>query len=181
MVLIPVSEDLVLRTYRAEDAAGLYAAVDQNRARLHPWLDWVDKTVKLEHSLQFIEQTVLDQDQQEALALGIFYKGQVAGGVGMHHWMLETRKAEIGYWISEELEGKGIMNQCLSSFIDFLFEKIGLNKIEIHFVPGNVRSGRTAARLGFKTEGVIRQSVLRNGLPEDLVITGLLKREWKKG
>ncbi len=62
-------------------------------------------------------------------------------------------------------------------FIAYLFEKIGLNKIEIHFLPTNKPSAKVAERLGFKVEGIIRQSVMRNGKPEDMVITGLLRSE----
>lgn len=45
-------------------------------------------------------------------------------------------------------------------------------------MPGNKRSSALAERLGFKIEGVIRQSYFMNGRLEDLVITGLLKTEW---
>jgi len=97
----------------------------------------------------------------------------------MHHWDQATKKAQIGYWISKNYEGKGIINKCLTRFVDFLFGKIGLNKIEIHFMAANKRSAKVAERLGCKVEGIIRQSYLRNGKPEDIVITGLLKKEWK--
>ena len=97
----------------------------------------------------------------------------------MHHWEQSTKRAQLGYWISEKWEGKGIMNTCLSRFVDFLFEKIGLNKIEIHFVPANKRSAKVATRLGAKVEGVLRQCCLRHGQIEDIVITGILKSEWK--
>jgi ribosomal-protein-serine acetyltransferase len=145
---------------------------------LHKWLDWVDKTTKQEHSLQFIQQSLNQLHTQEGLALGIFLNDSLIGGIGMHHWDQLAKTAQVGYWISREYEGKGIINRCLVKFIDFLFKKIGLNKIEIHFVPSNTRSAKVASRLGFKVEGIIRQSVVRNGMPEDLVITGLLKSEW---
>ena len=52
-----------------------------------------------------------------------------------------------------------------------------MNKIEIHFVRTNERSAKIAERLGFKIEGIIRQSTIRNGMPEDVVVAGLLKSE----
>ena len=159
-------------------AQELFNVVNASRPHLHTWLDWVDKTTKEEHSLQFIQQSLHDLDTQEGLALGIFYNGRIIGGIGMHHWEQKTKRAQIGYWISKEYEGKGIMKKCLVIFIDFLFEKIGLNKIEIHFLPGNKRSAKVAECVGCKIEGVIRQSVIRNGKPEDIVIAGLLRSEW---
>jgi ribosomal-protein-serine acetyltransferase len=153
--------------------------VNSSRKHLLPWLDWISKTTRPEHSLQFIQQSLHQLHTQEALALGIFYNDRIIGGIGMHHWDLPTKRAQLGYWISEEWEGKGVMNICLTRFIDFLFEKIGLHKIEIHFVPANKHSAKVAARLGAKVEGVIRQCCIRNGQIEDIVMTGLLKSEWK--
>ena len=97
----------------------------------------------------------------------------------MHQWDQLTKKAQIGYWIAKEYEGNGIINKCLHGFVTYLFDKVGLNKIEVHFVPDNKRSAKVAECLGCKVEGVIRQSVVRNGQPWDIVIMGLLKSEWK--
>ena len=63
-------------------------------------------------------------------------------------------------------------------FVDFLFNKVSLNKIEIRFIPHNTRSAKVAERLGCKVEGILRQSYLKDGKLEDLVVTGLLKSEW---
>ena len=115
---------------------------------------------------------------QEALALGIFNNGVLIGGVGMHTWDQDVKKAQLGYWISKDHEGKGIVTDSLRQFIHFLFEKTGLNKIEIFFSPANKRSAAVAERLGFRVEGIWRQSILRNGLYDDIVVTGLLKSEW---
>lgn len=179
MVSIIIDNNILLRTYQADDAQELFNAVGNSRKHLHPWLDWVDKTTKVEHSMQFIKQSLHQLHTQEALALGIFYNDRIIGGIGMHHWEQQTKRAQIGYWISQEYEGRGIINKCLQRFVDFLFEKIGLNKIEIHFVPANKRSARVAERIGARIEGLIRQSVIRNGALEDIVIAGLLKTEWK--
>ena len=179
MVSIIIEKELQLRSYQVEDMASLFAAINNSRQHLNPWLDWVSKTTKPEHSLQFIQDSLRQLDDQDALALGIFVGDTVIGGIGMHQWDKKTRRAQIGYWIAHEYEGKGIITRCLTSFITFLFEKIGLNKIEIHFAQPNKRSAKVAGRLGFKIEGIVRQSILRNGMPEDVVISGLLKSEWK--
>ncbi len=168
----------MLRSYEVADAEELFNVINNSRKHLHTWLEWVDKTTKPEHSLQFIQNSIHQLNTQEALALGIFYDNRLVGGVGMHNWDQATKRAQVGYWISRDQEGKGIINKSLAKFISFLFEKTGLNKIEIHFIPSNNRSAKVASRLGFKVEGIIRQSVTRNGMPEDIVIAGLLKSEW---
>jgi len=181
MVSILIDDDMLLRTYQMEDAQELFSAIDKSRQHLRQWFSWVDPTTKQEHSLQFIQQSLQQQQQQEGLALGIFYKRRIIGSIGMHNWDHPIKKAQIGYWISKEYEGKGIINKCLIRFIDFLFQKTGLNKVEIHFMTHNARSAGVAQRLGFKVEGVIRQSHMHNSRIEDIVVTGLLKTEWNPG
>ncbi len=179
MVSILIDNDTLLRSYELEDANNLFSAVDKSRQHLRHWLNWVDKTTKPEHTLQFLQQAMQQQHSQEGLALGIFYKRKIIGGIGMHHWDHTIKKAQLGYWISKEYEGKGIIHECLLRFIDFLFNKVGLNKVEVHFIPENTRSSKVAESLGFKIEGIIRQSHYHNGGLEDIIIAGLLKTEWK--
>ena len=179
MLTIPVSNEITLRTYVPADADALFAAVNSNRQHLHPWLNWVAHTTKPEHSLKFIHDAKHRSDMQEALDMGIFLQDKVVGGIGMLNWDHDLKKAEIGYWLVREYEGKGIVTQSLNHFVPFLFNKLGLNKIEVRFVAPNKRSAKVAERLGCRIEGVLRQGMLRNGMPEDLVIAGLLKSEWK--
>ena len=126
VVTITVSDNILLRSYKVEDAQELFDVINSSRKHLHPWLTWVDKTTKPEHSLQFIKHSIHQQNMQEALALGIFCDDKIIGGVGMHHWDLATKRAQIGYWISEGYQGKGIVSNSLQKFTSFLFDKLDL-------------------------------------------------------
>ena len=180
MISIPVNKDVVLRSYERADAQSLFDAVHRSRGHLAPWLVWVRDTTKPEHSLEYIEYCLHKAETQTELVLGIRICDSIVGSVGMHQWDHAARRAQLGYWIGKEYEGRGLVHQSLEKFIGFLFLQAGLNKLEIHFVEGNKRSARVAESLGFRVEGVLRQAVVRNGLLEDLVITGLLKDEWVK-
>lgn len=177
--MIKIDDQLLLRPYETDDFRQLFDAINNSRQHLGSWLHWVASTTRQEHSLEFIQQAQHQLYTQEALALGIFYDGNIIGGVGMHDWTHPTKRAQIGYWLVKEYEGKGIITRSLQAFIDYLFSVTGLNKIEIHYVAANKRSGKVAERLGFRLEGVIRQSTLRNGVPEDTIVAGLLRSEWK--
>ena len=175
--MIQVSEVLILRNYVEEDAAELFATVNENRAHLRPWLLWVDGTQKEENSLEYIRAARQEQYDQQSIAFGIFKNGKLIGGIGMHLWDQRLRKAQMGYWIVKAEEGKGLLSLCAKVFLDYLFDQLQLNKVELQYLPGNNRSGAVAKRLGFTVEGVMRDSFLMNGAFHDLVIAGLLKRE----
>lgn len=181
MISILIDDDLLLRSYKPEDAAELFRCVDHSREHLRHFLNWVDHTTKVEHSLQFIQMAQSQLGRDEGVALGIYLQESRAliGGIGMHNYNAEQGRAQIGYWIAKEHEGRGLMLRCAQRFIDFLFQRLQLNKIEIHFLPENTRSLGLARRLGAVVEGRIRQSYLRNGSLEDIIITGILKAEWE--
>lgn len=178
MLSLTVSDNLELRSYQPEDATALFHTVDANRSHLRRWLTWVDATRQEEQSLSFILNARQEQEEQRSLSLGIFRQGQLIGGIGMTDWDHGLRKAALGYWISREAEGQGIVQKSARHFIRFLFENLDLNKLEIHYLPGNTRSAKVAQALGFRTEGVLRDSFLLHGSYQDLVVTGLLRREW---
>lgn len=179
MATILLDQHLQLRPYELDDFQALFDAINNSRQHLGPWLNWVANTTRAEHSLEFIQQAQHQRHTLEALALGIFYDNMVIGGVGMHDWRHDTGRAQVGYWITKEFEGRGIIARSLEGLIDYLFRVTGLNKIEIHYVPANIRSAHVAEKLGFRLEGIIRHSTMRNGMPEDTIVTGLLRNEWK--
>jgi len=180
MVSILIDDELLLRTYQPDDAAALFNVISGSRAHLRTWLGWVDRTTKPEHSLQFIQQSLQDINTQQSLTLGIFRNREIIGGIGMHNWDQELKRAQIGYWLAKDFEGKGIIIRSARRFLDFLFQKLDLNKIELHFAVRNTRSAAVAQKLGAKTEGIVRAGCLINGIPEDLVITSILRSEWKQ-
>jgi len=179
MVSILIDDNILLRTYQPEDAAALFRAVNKSRQHLRTWLTWVDATTKQEHSAHFIQQSLMQLSNQQSLSLGIFYDQEIIGGIGLHDWNHYIKKAQIGYWIDKDFEGQGIITRCTTRFIDFVFEKLGLNKVELHFMPNNRRSAAVAEKLGARVEGIIRQSHMMNGRLEDIAVTGILKTEWQ--
>ncbi len=170
-----------MRSYKPEDASELFHCIDSSREHLRPFLNWVDHTTKVEHSLQFIQMAQAQLNSGDGLALGIYLQESriLIGGIGMHNYLPEQGRAQIGYWIAKPYEGRGLMLRSTHRFIDFLFQKLQLNKIEIHCLPQNTRSLELASRLGAVEEGRIRMSYLRNGQLEDIVVTGILKSEWE--
>jgi len=175
--MLQARDNVVLRNYTEDDAAELFRVIDDNRSHLRNFMTWTDVTLKEEHSLEFIRTAHQNLHEQKGIAYGIFKDEKLIGGIGMHQWNHTLRKAEIGYWIAKEEEGKSIMYDAARTFIRFLFDQIQLNKIELLFKKDNTRSAQLAKRLNFTIEGVLRESLLMHGSFHDIVVAGLLKRE----
>lgn len=83
----------------------------------------------------------------------------------------------IGYWISEEYEGRGIITASVQKLISYAFEKMGVNRIVILCDSDNERSARVAEKLGFTLEGIIQRDEKRYGAFYNYKIYALLKNE----
>jgi ribosomal-protein-serine acetyltransferase len=178
MLHIKVNEDLLLRTYEAEDAEELFAVIHKNREHLRPWLLWVDATQTVKDSEQFILDSLYQLETEDGIAMGIFYKKKLVGGIGMLHRNHHLQLAHIGYWLDKDFEGQGLMLLSTQQFISYIFNHLNINKLEIRFVPENKRSASLATKLHAKVEGILRDSFLQNGVFKDVVVTGILKKEW---
>ncbi|MBR5191907.1 MAG: GNAT family N-acetyltransferase [Clostridia bacterium] len=92
----------------------------------------------------------------------------------------ENETAHIGYCLGEKWWGKGIATETLKGVIDFLFEKVKVNRIESQHEPENIASGKVMQKCGLKYEQTLKQTDFNNLGKCDAVVYGLLKEEYIK-
>ena len=73
----------------------------------------------------------------------------------------------VGYSIDNEIQNKGYMTQALKAGIDFIFNTIGLHRVEANIMPNNIPSLKVVTKLGFKNEGLSPKYLKINGIWED--------------
>ena len=61
--------------------------------------------------------------------------------------------------------------------IDYIFDVMNLNRIQLKAANGNLKSQRVAERLGFLQEGIERDGELHNRGFVDLVVFSLLNSD----
>ena len=76
--------------------------------------------------------------------------------------------------ISKELEGIGLMQEIAAAGIQFMFDDIGLHRIEATYMPTNLRSKALLKRLGFEDEGYAKSYAKILGKWEDMITCALL-------
>ncbi len=180
LLRIRIDEDTDLRIYEERHAQQVAELVDQNRAHLRQWLPWVDFSRSVEDSKAFIQNSLQQFARNEGFQLGVWYKGELAGGIGYHAIDWADRKVEIGYWLGEAFQGKGLMTKACSTLVTNAFDELGLHKVEIHCATENIRSCAIPKRLGFIQEGILRDAEWLYDHYVDLVVFGMLAREWHK-
>ncbi|MFC0525823.1 GNAT family N-acetyltransferase [Pontibacillus salicampi] len=89
-------------------------------------------------------------------------------------------------WVSiaigdDAYRGKGYGTEAMQLLMAFAFEECNLHRLQLTVFENNERALRMYERLGFTREGAFREYVYRDDRPVDMVLYGLLKREWKEG
>jgi ribosomal-protein-serine acetyltransferase len=175
---IPVDTDTFIRPLRLEEAGLIYALIDANRDYIGRFLPWCTPTYSLEDARKFIVQTNEAQEKGDNAGGAIFHKGVIAGDIGIRGLRSADRSAEIGYWLAENMQGKGIMTRACRALIDLSFRKHGLHRVTIRAATGNARSRAVPVRLGFTHEGAMREATFAEGRYQDLEVYSVLDREW---
>lgn len=90
-----------------------------------------------------------------------------------------TRSANIGYWLTPEAQGHGYMAAAVRLLCEWLFETLGVGRIELTTDPENYASQRVAERCGFQQEGLLRSHLLHlhTGERRDSLMWSLLPGE----
>ncbi|MBP6949131.1 MAG: GNAT family N-acetyltransferase [Candidatus Pacebacteria bacterium] len=176
---IKINERLSLKFCTVEDAEKFFLLSDKNRDHLRSWLPWVDVTLSVDDTKKYLEGEIEKFNKKTGADFGIWYDGAWIGRAGFHTIKTVHEYAEIGYWIDKDYEGKGIMNECVKAVIRYGFNDLKLHRIQIKCDSSNSRSKAIPERLGFTLEGRIRESRKRNEEFSDMLVYGLLKKEWQ--
>lgn len=177
MFTLKVDENIELRMIESRDAEELNALIEESKAHIKQWSAWLKDDRSIENTRAFIKRNLEQFADGEGFAVAIFYQNKIAGQIEYNYIDLKNRKTEIGYWLGESFQGKGLVTKSCRVLIDYAFDELKLNRVELRCAVENLKSRKIAENLGFKNEGTIRQAELIHGKFFDFVIYGLLAGE----
>lgn len=103
--------------------------------------------------------------------------GQPIGSIGVVSHDDRVEMVHIGYCIGRPWWHRGYMSEALKAVMDFLFDEVGVRRIESRHDPNNPNSGAVMRKCGMKYEGTLRQSDRNNQGICDASWYGLLREE----
>ena len=123
----------------------------------------------------FANQTEL----QLAVQYGNGDDAKFAGAFSFHSMDLREHVAEIGYWLTAPMRGKGIGVTATKLLTQFGFESIGFERIEAVVNVENIASRKLLENSGYSLEGIMRKkSRKEDGSQIDMVLYSAIRDEW---
>jgi ribosomal-protein-alanine N-acetyltransferase len=135
----------------------------------------------IQDTLDFLTRTEQSRENHESLTYGIILKksDQLIGMCGLHSINPVHRRAEMGYVLSPEYWGLGIMTEAVNLLLQTGFLTLELNRIEARTRPDNVASQRVLTKVGLTEEGTLRQQMFIKGQFRDFKIFSILLSEFQ--
>ncbi len=150
-----VDEDILLREIGMKDVASIFNAIDTHREYMAEWLPFVELITDISLTHTFVEN-YLNAEVKDFTCV-IYFRQQFAGLIGLKDTDFDNMKTEIGYWLSEDFQHRGIITRSGKTLIDYAFDELKMNRIQLKAATENFKSQRVAERLGFIKEGIERK------------------------
>lgn len=175
MEKMKIDEEIELIPLRILSAEIIFNSINRSRAHLRPWLPFVDQTISVADTRNFIK-TVLDSScSKKDFIFEIWHSDEFSGLIALKELDRINAKVEIGYWLDVQKTGQGIMFRATKALVHYAFQKLNLNRITIKVAAANTRSKAIPEKLGFIYEGIERGGEYIKGKFIDLHVYGLLK------
>ncbi|WP_017549047.1 GNAT family N-acetyltransferase [Salinicoccus carnicancri] len=181
MTIIKIDDDIELGIVQMEERFKLFETVDKNRHHLREWLPWVDHSTSPDSYITVIQAWQENIDRGTGLEVAIYYRGELCGMTGYNMMAPGQGRAQIGYWISKDAEGKGIVKRAVKGLIDYGFDRLGLNRVEIICGDKNYRSRAIPEAFGFAQEAVMAEYEFLYDHYHDCILYRMLKKDWVTG
>jgi ribosomal-protein-alanine N-acetyltransferase len=134
----------------------------------------------IEDAKGFISWILGRYKNDEAGEWGIELKetGRIIGAMGFVGLDLQNSCGTIGYALSKEYWGKGIMTEAVTRLLSFGFNDMELNRIEAFHAVENEASGKVMQKSGMQFEGILRQKMFAKGKFWDVKQYSIVKGDW---
>jgi RimJ/RimL family protein N-acetyltransferase len=167
-----------IREWRASDAPSL-ARHANNLAVARQLRDAFPHPYRLRDAARFIAYAASTRPPS---AFAIAVDGAAVGGIGISRLTdIERVSAEIGYWLGEPFWGRGLMTAAVGAMTGWAFDTLPIHRIFAVPFAANVGSCRVLEKAGYRLEGRLRRSALKDGIVQDQVLYAMTDLEHAAG
>ena len=150
-----IDDDISIALVQESFAPKYTSLVQEQMDYLSQWLAWPAHCNSDQDFRLFAQRSLHDYADGKSMTCAIFYQGELVGNCSFNRINYDTLCAEVGYWLSKHHQGKGIITRVVKYLIDFAFEQLQLEKVQLSAAVENIASRKVAERAGMALEGVL--------------------------
>ena len=143
----------VIRPLVPADAEELARIYRQDREFLRPF-----EPTRPEHFFTAkVQRQRIERAGDDQWRWAIEDDGRIAGVISLGDVLRESLQlANVGYFVSQEFNGRGLATRAVADVVRFAFGEAGLHRLEAATVPDNRASQRVLEKNGFVRYGLAR-------------------------
>ena len=171
------TERLLLRRFTVEDAPKMYEnwASDGEVAKYLTWP--AHKSADATAELLAVWTAAYEKMDCYNWCMQLKEDGELIGNISVVQIKEQIECAVIGYCIGRKYWHQGFTSEALKAVMDFLFDEVGVNRIEAYHDVRNPHSGQVMKKCGLLYEGTKIEAGFNTSGICDEVHYGLTKRQ----
>jgi diamine N-acetyltransferase len=159
--------EITLSWHNREDITRLYSG--------HPF------PVNIEMERQWYEKILKSNFPTTVFGIVYIETQELIGLTSLKEINMINRNGEFAIFIGDrKFRGKGFSKEATLDTLCFGFNKLGLNRIFLKVLEHNETAINLYQKIGFKKEGILRESVYRDGEFKNEIVYSLLKSEFSE-
>lgn len=172
-------ERIFLRLPEMRDAAEWCMTIQKNKAFLKPWSP--SSALRHIHKKGFAARHALWRFDSRSGAAHVFFifgrdTQKLIGGITLGNIIRGAgQMATLGYWMDQDMAGKGYMTEAVGVVSRFAFDTLGLHRLQAGCLLNNTASHRVLLKNGFEPEGIAKGYIKIDGEWQDHLIFAKLK------
>ncbi|WP_100374772.1 GNAT family N-acetyltransferase [Bacillus sp. FJAT-45037] len=156
--------------------------------KYHQWRNDVEVMVttspvldvySFEETSNFVDNVLLNTNSSRTYIIELKNEKVSIGVTSLINIDTKNRNAECIIDVGEkEYWGNGYGTEAFKLLIDYAFLELNLHRLSLRVFSLNEKALHIYTKLGFVKEGVIRESLYRHGEWHDIIIMGILKKDY---
>ncbi|QPQ36812.1 GNAT family N-acetyltransferase [Lysinibacillus sp. JNUCC-52] len=165
------TERLTIRPFQSTDLQDVFAIYnDEDTCKFLLHNKWTQEDMQ-ERFNKKLANSVLSKESK--LSLAVIYETKVVGDLSV--WYTDMKDTvEIGYGFSNEVAGKGLATEAVSTLVNKLFSEFNVHRIQANLDARNTASQKLCERIGMRKEAHFIQNYWNKNEWTDSFVYGML-------
>jgi RimJ/RimL family protein N-acetyltransferase len=149
---------------------------DEEIWRLTSWMAKPMRRAAVERLFEDRERSTLD----ESFAVHWEGEDEPVGVVSLTNISEANASADLSVIVGNEKDrAKGLGTEAIRLLLDYAFDDLGLNRVGLSVFEFNEAAIRAYEKIGFESEGRLRQALQRDGDFHDAILMSVLAHKWR--